>query len=99
MGRVTDISPYGVGVRSMHLPAVGERVIVTLRPPSAAGRELSLMAELVHRRLDESGAGPPEGRIGLEFLNLSERRRDELELAFHGIRSRKNPRPPRAISY
>lgn len=83
MGRITDISPYGVGVRSTRLPAVGDRVLLTLRPPSAAGRELSLMSELVHRRVNDSGSGQPEGRIGLEFLNVSERRRDELELAFH----------------
>jgi len=92
MGRITDISPYGVGVLSRHSFsvghrfAVGETVIVKMRPPSPGGRELSLLAELVHRGVALLADGQDEDKIGLEFLDVGERRRDDLEMAFHRLR-------------
>jgi hypothetical protein len=77
MARVTDVTPYGMGVISMHPVAIGEPVVVKVRPPRSE-QEVSLPAESVYCGPTVSTHGFSETKIGLKFLGPAEPRRKEL---------------------
>ena len=76
--RVTDISPYGVWVKTSFPRPVGERVVVSFVGPH--GRELTLFGQ-VARRLKSRVGGRTRRGMGLEFVDITRGQRIALHWA------------------
>ncbi|MCA9621439.1 MAG: PilZ domain-containing protein [Myxococcales bacterium] len=86
--RMTDISPYGVWVKTSFPRAIGERIVMSFMSPH--GKELTVFAE-VTRRIAKR-ARRRESGMGLEFVDLGQRDRVALHRALRGLPPRRRSR-------
>lgn len=80
--RVTDISPYGVWVRTSFPRPLGERVVLCFTAPH--GRELTVFAEVTRRIPARTGDGRAHG-MGLEFVDIGQVERVSLHRALRKL--------------
>ena len=76
--RVTDISPYGVWVKTSFPRELGERLVVSFVGPH--GRELTVFAEVTRKVRSRVGDARASG-MGLEFVDLGPAERVALHRA------------------
>lgn len=82
--RVTDISPYGVWVKTSFPRHVGERLVLCFMAPH--GRELMVFAEVTRRTRARVQDSRPAG-MGLEFVDLRPSERVALHRALRKLPS------------
>ena len=80
--RVTDISPYGVWVRTSFPRPLGERLVICFTPPH--GRELIVFAEVTRRVPARAKDSRPHG-MGLEFVDIRQTERVALHRALRKL--------------
>jgi len=80
--RVTDISPYGVWVKTSFPRPIGERLVLSFMAPH--GRELTVFAE-VARRVTPHPGDPRDCGMGLEFVDIGQAERVALHRALRKL--------------
>ena len=66
--RATDLSPYGIWLRTALPLQIGHRLVISFRPPKS-DRELNVFAEV--RRVEKRESIGERSGMGLQFMDLS----------------------------
>ncbi len=95
--RMTNISPYGAWVRTTFPLKIGERVVLSFKPPRWQGGELTVFAEVtrsVRVRERDSSLTHKRGHsgMGLEFIDLNGEQRRSMQRGLKGLVPAENRR-------
>ncbi|MBW2524999.1 MAG: PilZ domain-containing protein [Deltaproteobacteria bacterium] len=78
-GRALDLSPFGMWAVSRQPFAVGERVVVSFRPPYwDEPAELTLFGEVARVTMERCGRGGTATGLGIEFTGMTDDERAAL---------------------